>query len=213
MLSGAEAVNAKGVVASEAAPNSTPVMVPRTVSGKWATDASVQLSREFEDWLAERPAPARDDEEGDETYATFMKQRRVQQDADRWQERRLKQWAARGAEAPLFTPHQQVEREFRHWREARGKLNHVSNRADFLMDRERTRKRAAYAAKRAAEGKPVRERTTKRQLDVDFKKWCKILHLPGTQDERATFVSACKLERRRAAYKAMRQGNDAAERE
>ena len=84
MLSGAEAVNAKGVVASEAAPNSTPVMVPRTVSGKWATDASVQLSREFEDWLAERPAPARDDEEGDETYATFMKQRRLQQDADRW---------------------------------------------------------------------------------------------------------------------------------
>ena len=70
MLSGAEAVNAKGVVASEAAPNSTPVMVPRTVSGKWATDASVQLSREFEDW---RPAPARDDEEGDETYATFTK--------------------------------------------------------------------------------------------------------------------------------------------
>ena len=88
MLSGAEAVNAKGVVASEAAPDSTPVMVPRTVSGKWATDASVQLSREFEDWLAERPAPARDDEEGDETYATFMKQRRVQQDADRWQEDR-----------------------------------------------------------------------------------------------------------------------------
>jgi len=45
MLSGAEAVNAKGMVASEAAPNSTPVMVPRTMSGKWATDASVQRSR------------------------------------------------------------------------------------------------------------------------------------------------------------------------
>ena len=70
------------------------------------------------------------------------------------------------AEAPLFTPHQQVEREFKRWREARGKLYHVSNRADFLMDRERKRKCAAYAAKRAAEGKPVRERTTKRQLDV-----------------------------------------------
>ena len=74
MLSGAEAVNAKGVVASEAAPDRTPVMVPCTMSGKWATDVSVQRSREFEDWLAERPAPARDDEEGDETYATFMKQ-------------------------------------------------------------------------------------------------------------------------------------------
>ena len=152
-------------------------------------------------------------EEGDETYATFTKQRRVRQDADHWQERRLKQWAARGAEAPLFTPHQQVEREFRHWREARGKLSHVNNRADFLMDRERKRKRAAYAAKRAAEGKPVRERTTKRQLDVDLQKWCKILDLPCTQDERAIFVSACKLERRRAAYKAKRQGNDDAERE
>ena len=49
MFSGAEAVNGKGVVASEAAPNSTPVMVlvmvPRTMSGKWATDASVQRSR------------------------------------------------------------------------------------------------------------------------------------------------------------------------
>ena len=59
----------------------------------------------------------------------------------------------------------------------------------------------------------MRERTTKRQLDVDFKNWCKILYLPGTQDERAIFVSACKLERRRAAYKAKRQGNDDAERE
>ena len=117
-------------------------MAPRTMSGKWAADASVQRSREFEDWLAERPAPARDDEEGDETYATFTKQRRVRQDADRWQERRLKQWAARGAEAPLFTPHQQVEREFKHWREARGKLYHVSNRAEFLVDRERKQKRA-----------------------------------------------------------------------
>ena len=45
MLSGAEAVNVKGVVASEDAHNSTPVMVPRTMSGKWATDASVQRSR------------------------------------------------------------------------------------------------------------------------------------------------------------------------
>ena len=120
----------------------------------------------------------------------------MRQDADRWQERRLKRWAARGAEAPLFTPHQQVEREFKHWREARGKLYHVSNRADFLMDRERKRKCAAYAAKRAAEGKPVRERTTKRQLDVDFKKWCKILDLPCTPwDERAIFVIACKQAR------------------
>ena len=51
----------------------------------------------------------------------------------------------------------------------------------------------------------MRERTTKRQLDVDLQKWCKILDLPCTQDERAIFVSACKLERRRAAYKAKRQ--------
>ena len=60
----------------------------------------------------------------------------------------------------------------------------------------------------------MRERTTKRQLDVDFKKWCKILDLPCTPwDERAIFVIACKLERRRTAYKAKRQGNDDAERE
>ena len=32
-----------------------------------------------------------------------------------------------GSSSVHASPHQQVECEFRHWREARGKLSHVSN--------------------------------------------------------------------------------------
>ena len=46
----------EGTVASASARVNAPIMVPRTLSGKIATAASVQRSREFATWLAELPA-------------------------------------------------------------------------------------------------------------------------------------------------------------
>lgn len=107
MLNGAgmaDTMPPEGTVASASARVNAPIMVPRTSSGKIATAASVQRSREFAAWLAELPALRRDDEERDDSYEAFMKQRRVQRDAERWQIRRLRQ-----SEAPLLAPHEHVE--------------------------------------------------------------------------------------------------------
>ena len=118
---------------------------PRTLTGKRATVAAVKREHEYRDWLADLPEPARDDEDRDETYNTFMKQRRVRREAERWQERRLQQWEARGAEAPLLTPREQVDIDFESWCAARGWAYAEHNRKMFLKDRKRERERAAFA--------------------------------------------------------------------
>merc|ERR1719277_767810 len=89
---------------------------PRTKTGKRASAAAAQRERDYLDWVAALPLPRRDDEERDESYETFMSQRRVIQDRERWKTRRLKQWQERGRLAPTATPQEAVERDFKEWR-------------------------------------------------------------------------------------------------
>ena len=69
----------------------------------------------------------------------------MRREAERWQERRLQQWEARGAEAPLLTPREQVDIDFESWCAARGWAYAEHNRKMFLKDRKRERERAAFA--------------------------------------------------------------------
>ena len=157
-------------------------IIPRTVTGKIASATAVQRQQEFMDWQAALPPLLREDEERDDSYAAFMKQRRVRKEQQRWNERRRQQWADRGKMAPIESRHAVVEREFMQW-EPRGKVqicfediggsheemkqvgsaSREGLRHEFERERDQERKRAAYAAKRDAIGVPVGEYAVRRR--------------------------------------------------
>ena len=85
----------------------------RTASGKFASSASVQRQLEYQDWLARLPAPERDDQEIDDSYTAFMKQRRAITEAERWQKR--KRQAKEDTKNDTLTRYEQVKHDFQTW--------------------------------------------------------------------------------------------------
>ena len=63
-----------------------PAAEPRTVSGKQPSTASLQRSREYMDWLAALADPE-GDEQLDDSWTTFMAQRRARMEQARLQKR------------------------------------------------------------------------------------------------------------------------------
>ena len=156
-------------------------ITPRTVTGKIASAAAVLRQQEFIEWQAALPPPLREDEERDNSYAAFMKQRRVCKEQERWKERRRQQWADRGKIAPVQSRHAVVEHEFMQWEPKQSHLISIDDigkafeelkqigsasrealRRDFEHERDQERKRDAYAAKRAAMGVPVGQQAARR---------------------------------------------------
>ena len=144
--------------------------------------------REYLDWLANQPDPVRDDVERDDSWATFMSQRRKLKESERWKQRRVEQWAARGRKAPAESHLQRVELDFKAWCERRGQQLVDNMAADpsvarwarttFDRERVRERQRADYAAKVAALGKPVgeyaRARSDAKQQKQQQREECKV---------------------------------------
>ena len=77
---------APGIDGATNAPEQLPFL-GRTISGKRATVAAWQREREYMDWCADLPWPARDDQKRDDSWATFMAERRKDTERVRQQER------------------------------------------------------------------------------------------------------------------------------
>lgn len=121
----------------------------------------MQRQREYHEWLDSRPAPARDDMEADDSYETFMRDRRSREERERAEQRRCKRWADRGLPAPEVVPHtspEQLQREYELYCTQVGVLQNVDTWRRFLSYRTNERRRSLYAARRAEQCGPQKKR-------------------------------------------------------
>ena len=70
---------------------------PCTITGKRPTAAALQLEREYMDWCATLPLPARDDEVHDDSWAAFMAARHKRMEDERLERRNEQEKLARRA--------------------------------------------------------------------------------------------------------------------